>query len=130
MNELINSLAIILFGLLGLAVLWFLIIESFLNALYCFFSYSGRIKRWEGYYGFLYVQKPLITKTGARMVKYCHENGIDLITEYRKGTLDIPREYLEPTEKELGAAFDANYVKIYYWIHLAYKSVKSKFKKK
>jgi hypothetical protein len=81
--------------------LWFLFIQDSLNYIYCLFSESARYRRWDGYYGFLYSEKPMVTKRGNLAIKYMKENNID-IHDLKNGELNIPREYLEPSKEDLG----------------------------
>lgn len=96
--------------------LWFLFIQDSLNYIYCLFSESARYRRWDGYYGFLYSEKPMVTKRGNLAIKYMKENNID-IHDLKNGELNIPREYLEPSKEDLGRGINIYQITPMYWIN-------------
>jgi len=93
-----------------------LLFEITINPIACFFSSKMRKKRWEGYSGLLYTEKPLLTTSANRMIDLIKKEGSDIHTEMRKArkgeskyfsdetTMKIFPE-IKPTDKELGFGF-------------------------
>lgn len=106
------GLAITLFVVV--VFLWVLWIQDLLNYIYCLFSESARYRRWNGYYGFLYTDRPLFSKRADIAIKYMKENNIN-VHDIKDGVLKIPREYIEPTPEELGKAFKFEWIVPGYW---------------
>ena len=93
-----------------------LIIDNTINQIACFFSRSMRIKRWEGYSGLLYTERPIMTRSANRLIEHIKKEGSDIHTEMRKARKTGSKYFidettmkrfpeLEPTEQELGISF-------------------------
>ena len=80
---LIYLLGIAAFGLM-LATIGPVIIEIVLNPILCLFSRKMRYRRWNGYSGIGYTDRPLLTRKGALFINFLEENGTDIHTEIRK----------------------------------------------
>jgi len=92
------------------------IIDNTVNQIACFFSRQMRVKRWEGYSGFLYTERPILTRSANRLIKHIKKEGSDIHTEMRKARKAGSKYFidettmkrfpeLEPTEQELGISF-------------------------
>lgn len=112
MQVLLSVLA--LFAILYTPILeWITIKISDFAAL---FSRDIRYKRWNGYTGLFYSEKPILTTKGNRFIEYLKQQGTDIHTEIRKARNNNSEYFsdetciktikeIEPTEKELGLSF-------------------------
>lgn len=104
---------LVFFGMLVISGILGLILMAILNPIWCLFSKSARYRRWNGYTGIFYIDKPLMTTKGYRVSEYLKENNVDIHKEIEKSkTGDSeyfiepnvlkPMPHLEPTDEELG----------------------------
>jgi len=90
-----------------------IIFDLTINPIACLLSRKMRVKRWNGYSGFLYTERPLLTTSANRMIDLIKEQGSDIHTEMRKArkgeskyfsdeTTMITFPEVEPSDDELG----------------------------
>lgn len=87
------------------------------NPILCFFSKSARIRKWDGYTGLFYLDKPLFSTRAAKIIRHMKIHGTDMVDEMKKSRTGdseyfvapyvlSPISEIEPEDEELGKGID------------------------